>query len=68
MMVKNIIILILLVVSYQFNQTDLLHKVNMAQKSWKAGINQYFEGMNIEQIKHMMGTLETPEHLKLPLR
>ena len=57
---RTIIIVILFVISHQFSQADILDKVNMAQKSWKAGINQYFEGMNIYQIKHMMGTIETP--------
>lgn len=47
---------------------SIIEHVNSVQKSWTAGHNKYFDGMDLDQIKHLMGTLETPEHLKLPLR
>ena len=47
---------------------SIIDHVNDNQKSWKAGHNNYFDGMDLEQVKHLMGTLETPEHLKLPLK
>jgi hypothetical protein len=36
--------------------------------SWKAGENKYFEGRSLQDIVGLMGTLETPEHLKLPIK
>jgi cathepsin B len=47
---------------------SIIDRVNSAQKSWTAGHNTYFDGMDLEEIKHLMGALETPEHLKLPLK
>jgi cathepsin B len=47
---------------------SIIDHVNSAQKSWTAGHNHYFDGMDLEQIKGLMGTLETPEHLKLPIK
>lgn len=38
----------------------IAEKVNSLQNSWKAGHNHYFDGMDLEQIKSLMGTLETP--------
>ena len=47
---------------------SIIEHVNSVQKSWTAGHNKYFDGMDLEQIKNLMGTLETPEHLQLPLK
>lgn len=47
---------------------SIIDHVNSVQKSWTAGHNKYFDGMDLSTIKHLMGTLETPEHLKLPLK
>ena len=47
---------------------SIISHVNSVQKSWVAGHNEYFDGMDLQTIKGLMGTLETPEHLKLPLR
>lgn len=47
---------------------SIIDHVNSVQKSWTAGHNKYFDGMDLEQIKHLMGTLETPEEFKLPLK
>lgn len=46
----------------------IIDHVNSVQKSWTAGHNEYFDGMDLETIKGLMGTLETPEHLKLPVK
>jgi cathepsin B len=48
--------------------TSIIEHVNSVQKSWVAGHNEFFDGMDLQTIKGLMGTLETPEHLKLPLR
>ena len=50
------------------DQKSMIDHVNSVQKDWVAGHNKYFDGMDLETIKGMMGTLETPEHLKLPLK
>ena len=47
---------------------SIISHVNSVQKSWVAGHNKYFDGMDLQTIKGLMGTLETPEHLKLPLK
>jgi len=36
---------------------NIIEHVNSVQKDWKAGHNHYFDGMDLEQIKHLMGTL-----------
>ena len=48
--------------------TSIIEHVNSVQKNWVAGHNKYFDGMDLQTIKGLMGTLETPEHLKLPLK
>jgi cathepsin B len=50
------------------NQQALIDHINNEVSTWKSGHNHYFDGKTIEEIKHLMGTLETPEHLKLPLK
>ena len=51
------------------DQKSIIDHVNSVQKNWVAGHNKYFDGMSLETIKGMMGTiLETPEHLKLPVK
>ena len=49
-------------------QDPIIEHVNNLKTTWKAGHNHYFDGKTIEEIKYLMGTLETPEHLKLPLK
>lgn len=36
---------------------SIIDHVNSVQKSWTAGHNKYFDGMNLETIKGLMGTL-----------
>ncbi len=36
---------------------SIIEHVNSAQKSWTAGHNKYFDGMDLETIKGLMGTL-----------
>ena len=50
------------------DQKSIIDHVNSVQKNWVAGHNKYFDGMDLQTIKGLMGTLETPEHLKLPLK
>jgi hypothetical protein len=47
---------------------SIIEHVNSVQKSWTAGHNKYFDGMDLETIKGLMGTLETPASERLPLK
>ena len=47
-------------------QEPIINFVNNLKTSWKAGHNKYFDGKTLDEIKSLMGTLETPDHLKLP--
>lgn len=46
----------------------MISEVNKLQKNWVAGHNRYFDGRTMEEIKNLMGTLETPEEHKLPIK
>ena len=48
------------------NQQEIIEHVNNLKTTWTAGHNHYFDGKTIDEIKQLMGTLETPSHLKLP--
>lgn len=50
------------------NQESIINSINDLKSTWKAGHNHYFDGKTIDEIKKLMGTLDTPEHLKLPLK
>lgn len=68
---KAIIIALVLCVSVYSNFIDqhiIIDQINNMKTSWKAGYNHYFDGKTLEEIKYLMGTWETPEHLKLPLK
>ena len=47
---------------------SIIEHVNSVQKSWTAGHNKYFDGMDLQTIKGLMGTLETPASERLPLK
>lgn len=47
-------------------QQPIIEYVNNLKTIWTAGHNHYFDGRTMDEIKSLMGTLETPEHLKLP--
>ncbi len=47
-------------------QQPIIEYVNNLKTTWTAGHNHYFDGRTMDEIKSLMGTLETPEHLKLP--
>ena len=49
-------------------QDPIIEHVNSLGAKWTAGHNHYFDGRTLDEIKSLMGTLETPEHLKLPLK
>ncbi len=67
---KAIIIAAVLSVALASNvfldQASLIEHVNSLKTTWTAGHNHYFDGKTMEEIKGLMGTLETPSHLKLP--
>ncbi len=48
------------------DQQPLIEHVNNLKTTWKAGHNHYFDGKTMDEIKGLMGTLETPSHLQLP--
>jgi hypothetical protein len=50
------------------DQRSIIDHVNSVQKHWVAGHNKYFDNMDLQTIKGLMGTIETPEHLKLPVK
>lgn len=49
-------------------QGPIIDYVNGLKTTWTAGHNHYFDGKTLDEIKSLMGTLETPEDLKLPLK
>lgn len=49
-------------------QEAIIDHVNNLYTTWKAGHNHYFDGKTMKEIEQLMGTLETPEDLKLPLK
>jgi hypothetical protein len=48
------------------DQQSIIEHVNSLKTTWTAGHNHYFDGRTMEEIKGLMGTLETPAHMKLP--
>lgn len=45
----------------------IIERINQNKEStWVAGENKYFEGRTLDEIRGLMGTLETPEWLRLP--
>ena len=49
-----------------FEQQPIFEFINNLKTTWKAGHNKYFDGKTIDEIKSLMGVLETPDELKLP--
>ena len=47
-------------------QEPIIEFINNLKTTWKAGHNKYFDGKTIDEIKSLMGTLETPDELRLP--
>lgn len=51
------------------DQAEIIAQVQATDAKWVAGHNHKFDGMSLEEVKTLMGTiLETPEELKLPER
>ena len=42
---------------YRIDFEEIIEKVNSKQKNWVAGHNKYFEGMDYQTIKGLMGAL-----------
>ena len=42
---------------YRIDFEDIVEKVNSKQKNWVAGHNKYFDGMDYQTIKGLMGAL-----------
>lgn len=73
MKVITALLVCLLVFSVQSKRTFLdfkaiIEHVNSLKTTWTAGHNEKFDGMDLETIKGMMGALEEPEHMKLPVK
>ncbi len=45
---------------------EMINKINSMQTTWTAGENKRFTGKDLSAAKILLGSLETPEHLKLP--
>ena len=49
--------------------TTFIDRINSTPGvAWKAGENKYFEGRSMQDIVGLMGTLETPESMKLSIK
>jgi len=69
----KIITLLVIVMAVAFAKVELLdqhsiieHVNSLSGVSWKAGHNHYFDGKSMDEIKRLMGALETPQEKKLP--
>jgi cathepsin B len=47
---------------------EIMQEVNEMNTSWKAGVNERFNGMNLQEVKGLLGALKTPEEKKLALK
>jgi len=55
--------------SFTFLDKKAINEEVAAKKPlWVSGHNHYFDGKTMDEIKKLMGALETPEELKLPLK
>lgn len=50
------------------NQEAINLEVNDKSPLWVSGHNHYFDGQTLDEIKILMGVLETPEEIKLPIK
>ena len=50
------------------NQDAIIKEVSSQSPLWVSGHNHYFDGQTMDEIKILMGSLETPEEIKLPLK
>lgn len=50
------------------NQDAIIQEVSSQSPLWVSGHNHYFDGQTMDEIKILMGSLETPEEIKLPLK
>lgn len=46
-----------------FYQEETVNQINSMKTTWKAGVNQRFQGVPLSVIKHQMGVLEGGEVL-----
>jgi len=49
-----------------FNQQAIIEEVNSKKPLWVSGHNHYFDGKTVDEMKRLMGALETPVELQLP--
>jgi cathepsin B len=47
---------------------DLINEINNMETTWKAGVNERFVGKSLEEVKHLLGALKTPEEKRLPVK
>jgi hypothetical protein len=48
------------------DQRAISEEVNAQKPLWVSGHNHYFDGRTLDEIKMLMGALETPAELRLP--
>lgn len=70
---KTVIIISLLCLvacaKFDFKQysAPIIEKINSNKDStWVAGVNEYFEGKSLDEIKRLLGSLPEPEWMRLP--
>jgi cathepsin B len=67
---KTILLVALIVVSAfakkdLIDQSSIIHTIKGTAAKWVSGHNKYFDGKSMEDVKRLMGALETPQEMKL---
>jgi len=50
----------------QYSNPIIEHVNSRADSTWVAGVNEYFVGKSLDDIKRLLGSLPEPEWIKLP--
>lgn len=50
----------------QYSTPIIEHVNSQAESTWTAGVNEYFVGKSLDEIKRLLGSLPEPEWIKLP--
>lgn len=50
----------------QYSTPIVEHVNSLPQSTWTAGVNEYFVGKSMDDIKRLLGSLQEPEWIKLP--
>jgi len=50
------------------NDENIITKINNMETTWQAGVNERFADMPLEAAQRLLGSLQTPEEHKLPIK